>query len=107
MVSVAQPLLAVWFCRLHGHSPLPLRLRKAHSEESLCHFSLMARPYWNPRLFVQEVFSEAQFIRDGVDVFGHEPVVDQLERQLSLPGLCVSLGIIEREAEKQCLWVDP
>src|ERR1700688_2563180 len=66
----------------------------------------VTRPYWNRRLFVQEALSKTQFIRDGVDGFGHDPIGFQLERQLSIPGVRVSLWVIKRTVEDQGLRVD-
>src|SRR6202162_5503922 len=80
------------------HCP-PLRTRMGHP-------ALVTWPYWNRRLLVQEALSKTQFIRDRVDGFGHDPIGFQLERQLSIPGFRVSLWVIKRKVENQCLRVD-
>src|SRR6266851_9870147 len=70
------------------------------------HQASVARPNWNRRLFVQEALSKTQFIRDRVDGFGHDSILCQLERQLSIPGFRIRLWVIKRKVENQCLRVD-
>jgi len=45
-------------------------------------------------------------MRDRIDGFGHDPIVFQLERQLSFPEFRISFWVIKRKVENQCLRVD-
>src|ERR1700758_1577152 len=45
VASVAQPLLAVWFCRPHGRRPIRPRLQNPHSQEWLC-YKILRETIW-------------------------------------------------------------
>lgn len=69
------------------------------------HPESVTRPYWNWGLFAQEALSKTQFIRDGVDGFGRDPILYQLEYQVRIPGFRVGLWVFKREVENQGLRV--
>src|SRR5580704_6776568 len=83
-----------------------MRKGRPAAKRSIGRRASVTRPYRNRRLFVQEALSKTQFIRDGVDGFGHDPIGYQFERQLRVPGFRISLWVIKRKFENQSLRVD-